>query len=149
MLRQIEWWVQNRPITKNRALPVTTLSFWKFYSRLRTSYKEFIWCTNDPSLHIRTFCKRWSFIWRCFFLLSILNTLFQLPDIITDRHTFFGQTFCCKWDIPLQEILIDNETFLVRVLSLNVVSDLRDTPCCTWITAWQIMLIVGVISLGI
>ena len=24
---QIEWWVQNRPITKNGALPVTTLFF--------------------------------------------------------------------------------------------------------------------------
>ena len=30
MLRQIEWWVQNGPITKNRVLPVTNSFFWKF-----------------------------------------------------------------------------------------------------------------------
>ena len=32
MLRQIEWWVQNEPITKNGVLPVTTLCFSKFVS---------------------------------------------------------------------------------------------------------------------
>ena len=30
MLWQIEWSVQNGPVTKNRVLPVTTLFFWKF-----------------------------------------------------------------------------------------------------------------------
>ena len=29
--RQIEWWLQNGPITKNRVLPVTASFFWKFY----------------------------------------------------------------------------------------------------------------------
>ena len=71
MLRQIEWWVQNGPITKNGVLPVTT--FWKFCFSLRTSYKEFIFCTNYPNVHIHTFRKRWSFIWLCFFPVSILN----------------------------------------------------------------------------
>ena len=32
MLRQIEWWVQNGPITKNGVLPVTTLFFKNFVS---------------------------------------------------------------------------------------------------------------------
>ena len=72
-VRQIEWWVQNGPITKSRVFPVTTLFFWRFCFSLRTSYKELIWCTNDPNAHICTFCKRWSFIWRCFFLVSILK----------------------------------------------------------------------------
>ena len=48
--------------------------FWKFCFSLRTFYKELIWCTNDPNAHIRTFWERWSFIWRCFFPVSILNT---------------------------------------------------------------------------
>ena len=61
------------PITKNGVLLVTTLFFWKFYVSLRTSYKELIWYTNDPNVHIHTFCKRWSFIWRCFFPVSILK----------------------------------------------------------------------------
>ena len=67
MLRQIAWWVQNGPITKNGVLKVTNSIFWNFYFSLRTSYKELTWCTNDPNVHIHTFCKRWSFIVRCFF----------------------------------------------------------------------------------
>ena len=72
-LRKIKWWVQNGPITKNGVLPVTNLFFLKFCVSLRTSYRELIWCTNDSYAHIHIFCKRWSFIWRCFFSVTILN----------------------------------------------------------------------------
>ena len=51
MLRQIEWWVENGPITKKRVLPATALFFWKFCFSLRTSYKELILCTNDPNVY--------------------------------------------------------------------------------------------------
>ena len=71
MWRQIEWWLQNGPITKNRVLPVTALVFWKYCFSLRTSYNELVCCTDNPNAHIYTFCKRWSFIWRCFFLVSM------------------------------------------------------------------------------
>ena len=67
MLRQVIWWLQIGPITKNVVLPVTTLYFWKIYFSLGTSYKELICCTNNPNAHICTFCKRWSFTWWCFF----------------------------------------------------------------------------------
>ena len=89
ILKQIEWWVQNGPITKSGVLSVTTLFFWKLCFSLKTSYKELIWCINNPNTHIRTFYKRWSFIWRYFFLVSILNfkyetnTPFSLPIFIT------------------------------------------------------------------
>ena len=73
MLRQIKWWLQNGPIKKNGVSPATTLYFWKICSSLRTSYKEMICCTNNPNAHISTFCERWSFIWRSFFPVSILN----------------------------------------------------------------------------
>ena len=73
MLRQIECSVQNRPVTKNGVLPVTTLFFRKHCFRLRASYKELIWCNNDPNVHIPISCKRWSFIWGCFFSVSILK----------------------------------------------------------------------------
>ena len=66
MLRQIEWGVQNRPITKNGVLPVTTLFFWKFSFSLRTAYKELTWCTN-LNVNIRTFRKHWKFIFRMSF----------------------------------------------------------------------------------
>ena len=50
--------------------------FREFCFSLRTSLKELIWCINDPNVHIRTFCKRRSFIWRCFFpVSSILNSV--------------------------------------------------------------------------
>ena len=39
MLRQIEWGVQNGPITKNAVLPVTTKFFRKFNFSVRASYK--------------------------------------------------------------------------------------------------------------
>ena len=75
VLRQMEWGAQNSPVTKNGVLPVTTLFFWKFYICLKTSYKELIWCTNCPNVHINTFCKQWSSIWGCFFPEGILNDL--------------------------------------------------------------------------
>ena len=73
MLRQIKWWLQNRTITKNGVLLVTNLLFWKFYFSLITSYEELICCINNPNSHICTFCKHWSFIWRCFYPVSILK----------------------------------------------------------------------------
>ena len=53
----------NGHIIKNGVFPVTTLFFWKLCFSSRTSYKELIWCTNDPNVHIHTFRKRWSYIW--------------------------------------------------------------------------------------
>ena len=68
MLRQIEQWLQNGPTTKNGVFPVANTCFWKFCFSL-------IWCTSDPNAHIRTFCKRLSFILWCFFPVSILNKI--------------------------------------------------------------------------
>ena len=80
MLRQIKWWLQNGPIIKNGVLPVTTLFFENFVS-VRTSFNELICCTNNPKTHICTFWKRWSFIWRSFFPVSILeNNCFVNTD---------------------------------------------------------------------
>ena len=62
MLRQIEWGVQNGPITKNGVLPVTILFFRKFCFSLRTTNKELISSTNHANAHIHTFRKRYSFI---------------------------------------------------------------------------------------
>ena len=42
MLREIEWGVQNGPVTKNGVFPVTILFFRKFYFSLRTSCKDLI-----------------------------------------------------------------------------------------------------------
>ena len=75
MLRQLEWRLQNGPITKSGVLPATTLFFWKICSSFRTS-KELIWCTNDPNVYIRIFRKRWSLILGWFFPVpTILNLI--------------------------------------------------------------------------
>ena len=60
---------------KDGVLPATILFFWKFCFSLTASYKKLSWCTNNPNADIGTFCKRWSFIWRYFFPVSILKCL--------------------------------------------------------------------------
>ena len=42
-------------------------------SSFRTSQKELTRYTNDPNVHIRIFCKRWSLILVCFFPVGILK----------------------------------------------------------------------------
>ena len=58
---------------KKRSFASNYFIFWKFCFSLRTSYKELIWYTNYPNVHIRIYCKCWSFIWRRFFSVSILK----------------------------------------------------------------------------
>ena len=58
---------------KERSFASSYLIFWKFCFSLKTSYKELICCTNNPNVRICSFCKRSTFIWWCFFSVSILN----------------------------------------------------------------------------
>ena len=72
---------------KERSLPVTTLFSWKF-----CLFMNHLWCTNSLNAHIPTFCKCWSFIWRCFFPVSILNGVASIegPALIK------GNTVCAR-----------------------------------------------------
>ena len=54
---------------------VISLFFWKFWFSITTSCKELISCTNYPNVYIQAFRKRWSFIWWCFFPVSILKLI--------------------------------------------------------------------------
>ena len=90
-VKTIECWLQNGPIGKSEALRVTILIFWKFCFSLRTSYKELIWCINDLNAHIPIFCKHCSFIWRCFFLVSILN----IEKVHWGNYIIFTQSLFC------------------------------------------------------
>ena len=60
-LKQIEWWVQNGPNFANNYFIILKILF-----RFNSIY---------PNVHILTFYRHWSFIWRCLFLVSILNKL--------------------------------------------------------------------------
>ena len=82
--------------------------FRTFCFSLRTSYKELIWCTNYPNVHVRTFCKRWSFIWRCFFAVSILkaaivnwgeNAHFMVQPLATGEFLVKWKKFVDVWCI--------------------------------------------------
>ena len=84
--------LQNGPITKSGVLPVTTLFFWKIFSSCRTSWKELIWCSNHPNVHIHIFRKRWSLILRCYFPVSILN-----PFHATDLFWYPLKTWENQW----------------------------------------------------
>ena len=65
MLRHIEWGVQNRRFA-------SSLFFRKFCFNFITSYEELIWCINTTQVP-NAFRKRQSFIWGCFFPVSILK----------------------------------------------------------------------------
>ena len=75
MLRQVEWGVQNGPF---QVLPVAIAR--KFCFSIRASYKKLMWYTNHPNAHNYTFCKRWSFIWECFFLECIFLVFLSLSS---------------------------------------------------------------------
>ena len=108
-LRQIEHWVKNGPITRNRVLPVTTLFLLKIWFSLRTSYKYLFWCTNDLNVHIHTFCKRWSFIWGWFFPVSIFkivlaaSTLWQNSSKtrLPQKNICGGVHSYCNWNFKI------------------------------------------------
>ena len=97
ILRQIKWWLSNGPITKNGVFPVTTLFFWKLCFSLGTSYKKLICCTNNSNAHICSFCKRWSFILRLFFPVSILKE-YKVRNIFPEKFTkCVGETIPRPW----------------------------------------------------
>ena len=89
MLRQIKWGVSNGAIAGNGVLPVTASFFRKYCFTLRNSYKELIWCTNHPNVHIHTFQECWSFIWGCLFPVSIVKykTLFKRLCGFRNNHS--------------------------------------------------------------
>ena len=51
--------------------------FMKILFRLKTSYKELVWCTSYPNVHIHTCLKHWSFIWGCLFPLSMFQKILK------------------------------------------------------------------------
>ena len=54
-----------------------------------------ICCTNNPNTHICTFCKRWSFIWRSFFPVSILKNNYFVKHWWTaafENHVYLNST---------------------------------------------------------
>ena len=57
--------------------PVINLFFLKILFQLKNVLQRVISCTNKPNAHICTFGMRWSFIWRCFFPMSILKVKFR------------------------------------------------------------------------
>ena len=118
MLRQIKWWLQNEPTTKNGVFPVTTLFFWKLCFGLGTSYKELTCCTSSRNAHICTFCKCWNFIWRCFFPVSSLK---QNLRIILD---ILSQSCVLKNN---QKSIITS--WCITILGLNLMMNKVSTNC--------------------
>ena len=68
------------------------LFFCKYCFSLTTSYKELICCTNNPNVHICTFCKRWRFIWWCFFPVSIFSAS-RYGSLVCDLFETFSFFF--------------------------------------------------------
>ena len=101
MLRQIEWWLQNEPITKN-SFASNCFIFLKILFQFKNLLEDLIWFTNNPNTHIRTFCKHWSFIWWYFFPVSILNINFTVYLYIKFQLNCFF--FMLSWNISVKKI---------------------------------------------
>ena len=100
---------------KNGVFPVTILFFWEFCLSLIPSYEDLIWFTNYPKAHIYTFCKRWSFIWRCFFSDSILKLRHEVLKF-TDIYVTWTSS---KTDLETNFLSFQNQSF-VQVIFLNI-----------------------------
>ena len=101
----------------------------------RTSYKELIWCINDPNAHIPTFCKCWSFMWRCFLPVCILN-LEQFRSSVKAKQCdgIKFHTLCEVWKADkTSTICIMREIRKSLQEKLQVFGQLSCTP----ITKWQ------------
>ena len=71
MLRQIEFGVRDGPITKNGILPAITLFCRTFCFSF--SFQSWFHVPTTQTSRSIFFGKYWSFIWGCFFLVSILK----------------------------------------------------------------------------
>ena len=102
---------------KERSFASNYFIFWKFCFSLRTCYKELICCTSNPNAHICTFCKRWSFIWRCFFPVSILNSFMTDP--------FHKETSLLIWGA--------NQLASFYMIGTSVIKDLKKWFCSLYL----------------
>ena len=86
----------NRIVSK-RGFASDYFIFWKCCFSLRTSYKELLWSTNGPNVHIHTFRKPWNFIWG-WFDLKRKNQEFLLFFKSLNKHSiqFFTKEFQFK-----------------------------------------------------
>ena len=73
--------------------------FLTFCFSLRTCYRNVL-LQKYPNVHIHTFCKQWSFIWRYFYPESILKTYSAAAirnDLNTNVSCFMRVLFSCMY----------------------------------------------------
>ena len=112
-VRQIEYGVQNEPITKNGVLPITDsffffLLFFVLFCFLKIlfqfkSYSELIWYTNYLNVLIHAFCKRWSFFWDDFSLWLSLKLGLEIKNLVIFRGFF--KNFWDNWEFSIHWLL--------------------------------------------
>ena len=82
MGRSAKWTYQ-----KERSFASNYSIFSKVCFSLTISYKEMIWCTNHPKVHIKTFREHWSFIWGYFFLWVSLRNISKRDFLMQQFHS--------------------------------------------------------------
>ena len=75
--RQVEWGVQNGPITKNGVLTLTIWFFWKFNFGIKTSYHTWFKVLTTQMFEFMFLLSVMSFILGCFFNVSILKKRYE------------------------------------------------------------------------
>ena len=89
MLRQMEWRLQNGPITKSGFLLVTTLFFWKKFSGKQKPLKQIFWKTKN-------FFKKLEY---CFLFetTKIENTSFPFKPALSEANVKTNRMETTKW----------------------------------------------------
>ena len=84
-------------------------------------WRELIWCICHANVHFHTFRKRWSFIWMCFFRMSILKT--YVMKLLWLQHFKYLRNILvlvflmiAKHNVMERITLETKDTFLFRIL---------------------------------
>ena len=116
---------KNESIIKKGVLVLTALFVWRFCCSLGTSQKELIWCNKYQDAQIRTFCKRWSFIWRYFFSVSILKPFLKklytpkvIVQILPKRNLFVILPFLGSNSFQIRKKV--QKLFIDKLMSCNL-----------------------------
>ena len=129
MLRQIDWWGQNGPITKKRILSVTTLLVWNFFFSLKPLIKNWF---NVPTTQMSIFLlfvrtavlfdgalslrvskygqsSKWKFVKAGVSQVSVLRPFFShlnqcLPQGLTSDGKHFANDTSSAWKVSKYEV---------------------------------------------
>ena len=132
---------------RTRCFASNYFTFWKFYFGLWTDYKELIWCSNYPNVHIHTIYKRWSFISEWFFYESIFkHTSKYMKRRKQKLKVNFGKEMhqSLNWNLSSIQVILLRKESIVYVSWLSIKRDFHEKICIYLIldAYWQYIVVL-------